>query len=431
MAGRQGIDNQKANKSANNAEVSLRSHLAKACGQMVFTSDFVLPNLLVGKVLRSPYPHCQINSICTDKAKRIPGVHAVLTAKDVPGINKFIKTLPDQPLIVENRARSVMDPLAIVAAETEEIANLALDAIELDLTPLTSVFDPEKALARNAPQVHRGGNLAHEFKVIHGDVDIGMDEADVVVENKYVLPWIDHAYLETEVSVAAPEEDGRITLWRGSHSIYDDRIALSQVFYWPEDRFRVILIPPGGSFGGKHGPDGLFAALLAYYTNRPVRVYLDRKESLRFHNKRPRMRIRHQLGAREDGRLTAARVEIICDTGAYVHWSLIVLENACIQAVGPYRIPHADIHGKLVYTNNIIAGGMRALGTPQSEFAAESQMDQLAEKLGIHPLKFRWINALREGDTIVTGRLPPGCYFVDTLEAAARSVGLDLAENRL
>lgn len=386
--------------------------------------------MLIGKVLRSPYAHCQINDIQVEKAKSIAGVHAVLTAKEIPGINRFIKTLPDHPLLVEDRARTTADPLAIVAAETEHLAECAIDAIELDATPLPAVFDPEKALHQDAPLIHEDGNLAREFRIVHGDVNVGMAEAEVVVEDTYVSPWIDHAYLETEAAVAAPSEDGTITLWRGSQSIYDDRLALSQVFYLPVERFRVILLPPGGSFGGKHDQEGLFAALLAHFTNRPVRVHFNRQESLRNHNKRPRMRIHHMLGARKDGQLTAARVEILCDTGAYVHFSTIVLDFACVQAAGPYRIPHAYVHGKLVYTNNIVAGGMRALGTPQVEFAAESQMDQLAKRLGIHPIELRRINALREGDTTITGRLPPGCYFIDTLEAAAHSIGLNVREGK-
>lgn len=384
--------------------------------------------MLAGKVLRSPHPHCRINSIQVDEAKSIPGVISVLTAKDIPGINLFLKTLPDHPLLADKYARSLADPLAIIAAETEELAQRALEAIQLDLTPIPGVFDPSQALMPSAPKIHPDGNLAREFQVIHGDVEQGMAEADAIVENVYQWPWIDHSYLETETAVAAPGGDGTITLWRGSHDVFGDRLALSQVFMEDEEKFRVILLPPGGSFGGKHDQEGLFAALLAHHTNRPVRVHFDRKESLTAHNKRPRMRIHHQLGALADGRITGMNVEIICDTGAYVHWSPIVLDFACIQATGPYRVPHALVRGKLVYTNNILAGGMRGLGTPQAEFAVESQMDQLSNLLGIHPIKLRWINALREGDRIITGQLPPDCFFINTLESAASHLGFNLEE---
>jgi len=171
--------------------------------------------------------------------------------------------------------------------------------------------------------------------------------------------------------------------------------------------------------------------LLAYTSGRPVRVQFSRAESLRYHPKRSPMRVHHRLGAFADGHLAAVEVQITSDTGAYVHWAPLVLDFCCIQAVGPYRVPHAHVYGRLVYTNNIIGSGMRALGTPQVEFAAECQMDRLAERLGIHPLRLRWINALREGDTITTGRLAPGCNFAGTLAAAARSIRLDLNEDGL
>lgn len=408
-----------------------RSHLAKACGQTIFPSDFSLPGLLVGGVLRSPHAHCHINAIHTDKARALPGIHAVLTAEDIPGTNKDIKTLADQPFLAEDRARTVTDALALVAAETQEAADAALEAIELDLTPLPAVFDADAALAPDAPMLHANGNLAHEFRIVRGDAHAAMGRADAVIEGEYLFPLIDHAYLETEVAVAALGKDGTMTVWRGSHDIYSDRLALSRGFGWPEDRFRVILLPPGGSFGGKHSAEGFFAALLAFYTRRPVRVQFSRTESLRYHAKRSPMRVHHRLGAFANGRLAAVEVQITSDTGAYVHWAPLVLDFCCIQAVGPYRVPHASVYGRLVYTNNVIGSAMRALGTPQVEFAAESQMDRLAERLGIHPLRLRWINALRDGDTMVTGRLPPGCNFADTLVRAARSIGLDLEGNSL
>jgi len=411
--------------------VSLRSPLAKACGQVTFPSDLKLPDMLVGKVLYSPFPHCQINAIGTEKAKRLPGVLAVLTWKDIPGINKDIKTIADQPFLAEDRARTVMDALALVAAETEEAASMAIQAIELDLVKLPAVFDLDAALTPSAPQVHQNGNRAYEFQIIHGDVKVGLAEADVVVENIYSFPWIDHAYLETEAALAILSSDGTITVWLGSHDIYSDRIGLSVGFGWPEESFRVVLVPPGGSFGGKHVPVGFFAALLAYYTGRPVKIQYSRCQSMRGHAKRSPMRIHHKLGARVDGYITAAEVNITSDTGAYVHWAPLIIDFCCIQATGPYRVPNAWVTGHLVYTNNIVGSGMRGLGTPQVEFATESQMDQLAERLNIHPLKLRWINALREGDSIITGQLAPGCQFVETLVSAARRAGVKLEEDRL
>lgn len=407
---------------------SLRTHLAKACGQMLYTSDLWLPGMLIGKALRSPYPHCQIHRIDVRPALAIPGVHAVLTAQDIPGENIVGKTVEDQPFLATDRARTVMDALAIVAAETEEAAEAALQAIELDLTPLPGVFDPEEALRPDAPLIHPRGNLLTDFQIVHGDAEAAMVEADVVVENTYHYPWIEHAFLETEAVVAAPSEDGTITVWLGCHNIYGERAVLARAFGWPPTRFRIILIPAGGSFGGKD--DNIiptWAALLAWRTGRPVRFHFSRRESIRGHSKYHPQRIHHRLGARADGTLVAAQVDMVWDTGAYAHWGEGMLRFACLQATGPYRMPNAHVRGRLVYTNNIVAGAMRGWGTPGVEFAMESQMDMLAEQLGIHPLKLRWINALRNGDETITGRpVPPGCRLRETIAAAARHIGLEL-----
>lgn len=412
---------------------SIPTHLAKACGEMLFPSDLKLPGMLVGKALRSPYPHCQINRIDVRPARAIPGVYAVLTAQDIPGENVVGKTVEDQPFLAVDRARTVMDVLAIVAAETEEAADAALKAIELDLTPLPAVFDPGDALKPGAVQVHPHGNLLLDFHIVHGDAEAAMAEADVIVENTYHYPWIEHAFLETEAVVAAPSADGTITVWLGCHNIYAERAVLARAFGWPLTRFRVILVPPGGSFGGKD--DNImptWAALLAWRTGRPVRFHLSRRESIRGHSKYHPQRIHNRLGARADGTLVAAQVDMVWDTGAYAHWGEGMLRFACVQATGPYRMPHAYVRGRLVYTNNIVAGAMRAWGTPGVEFAIESQMDVLAERLGLHPLKLRWLNALRDGDETITGRpVPPGCRLRETIAAAARYIGVELEGDRI
>ncbi len=411
-------------------EVSPRSHLAKACGQMIYASDIMLPGMLVGRALRSPYPHCEINAIDARSALAIPGVVAVLTAADIPGVNSIGKTVEDQEFIAFRRARTVLDALAIVAAETEEAAEAALQAIELDLTPLPAVFDPEEALQPDAPQLYPNGNLLMELEIVHGDAETAMAEADVIVEDTYRYPWIEHAFIETESVVAAPDDDGTITVWLGAHNIYGERTVLARAFGWPEERFRVILVPAGGSFGGKD--DNIlpvWASLLARHTGRPVRFVLSRRDSIRGHSKRHGQIIHHRLGARTDGTLVAAQVRLLGDTGAYAHWAEGIFRFASLQSTGPYRLPHAHVSTRLVYTNNIVAGAMRGWGTPGVEFAAETQMDRLAQKLGLHPLRLRWINALRDGDITITGReVPPGCRFRETLEAAARSVGLNLDE---
>ncbi len=409
-------------------DASSRSHLAKACGQMRYTGDLELPGRLIGKALRSPYPHCLVNRIDPRPAMELHGVRAVLTARDIPGINSIGKTVLDQEFLVSVRARTVMDALALVAAESEEVADAALNAIELDLTPLPAVFDPEAALAPGAPQLYPSGNLLSDFEIVHGNAAEALRSADIVVENTYQFPWIEHAYIETEGALAAPEEDGTITVWLGCHNIYGERQILSQAFDWPEEQFRIILAPAGGSFGGKDDNlVGVWTALLALRTGRPVGMIFSRAESLRGHSKRHSQHIQHRLGARANGELVAAEVSILSDTGAYAHWGPSIMRFASLQATGPYRVPHARVRARLAYTNNLVAGAMRGWGTPGVEFAIESQMDELARRIGMHPLQLRWLNALRDGDNTITGTpLPGGCRYRETLAGAARAVGVRL-----
>lgn len=430
------MSKQPANSAENNPSatavggVSPRSHLAKACGTMKFTSDLVMPGMLYGKALRSPHPHCEIRNINLQPALDIPGVHAIITAEDIPGENIIGKAIEDQEFISSSRARSVMDALAIVAAESEQIATRAIDAIELDLKPLPAVFDPEEALLPGAPRVHKGGNLAYEFRIEHGDAATAMQAADFVVENRYQFPWIEHAFIETESVVASQNKDGGVSVWLGCHNLYGERTTLARAFGWAEECFRVMLVPAGGSFGGKD--DNLiavWAALLALRTGRPVRISFDREESIRGHSKRHSQVVHHKIGLDRDGRLLAAEVNILSDTGAYAHWGPGIMRFASLQSTGPYRVPNASVHTRLVYTNNIVAGAMRGWGTPAVEYASEVQMDIAAQKLGMHPLEIRWINALRDGDETITGRtVPPGCYLRETIQAAAQITSVSLMD---
>lgn len=407
---------------------SPRSHLDKALGRMQYASDVELPGMLVGKALRSPHAHCRVNGINVRPALALPGVHAVLTARDIPGLNKIGKTVGDQEFLVSDHARTVLDALALVAAESEEAADAALASIQLDLTPLPAVFDPEAALAPDAPRLYPNGNQLADFEIVHGDARAAMLTADVIVENTYRFPWIEHAFLETEAAIAAPCADDKLNVWLGCHSIYGEREILSRALDRPEEDFRVILIPAGGSFGGKDDNIiAVWAALLAQRTGRPVRIAWDRRESIRGHSKRHSQIIHHRLGARANGELVAAEVSILADTGAYAHWGPSIIRFASLQSTGPYRVPHAHVRARLAYTNNLVAGAMRGWGTPGVEFAAESQMDELARQLGMHPLRLRWLNALRDGDETITGApLPEGCYYRKTLEQAARAAGVAL-----
>jgi CO/xanthine dehydrogenase Mo-binding subunit len=306
----------------------------------------------------------------------------------------------------------------------------AVDALVLDLEPLPAIFDPATALEPDAPKLWPEGNLLKTVNVLHGDVERGFAEADVIVENDYETPFIDHAYMETESVVANPDPDGGVTVRLGCHYPYGERQHLAQALDLPEKLVRVIETPQGGAFGGKDDNlVSIFTALLARATGRPARLVYSRIDSMEGHSKRHPQRIHVKTGARRDGRLTACEVDVLVDVGAYTSWSESVIAFVSINACGPYEVPHAQVTSRLVFTNNIAAGAMRAWGMPGITFAIESQMDALAAELGIHPLRLRWLNALGEGSQLITGNtVPPGVYFRDTLEMAAAALGVSLAE---
>ena len=410
--------------------VARQVDLARATGALRYASDLYLPDTLVAHVVRSPFAHCRIRNIDTSAAKKTPGVHAALTHHDIPGKKHVGKTREDQPILAIDRCRSVQDALCLIAAENKQSALKATDALVLDLEPLPAVFDPATALEPDAPTLWPEGNLLKTIHVLHGDVEKGFAEADVIVENDYETPFIDHAYMETESVVANPEPDGGVTVRLGCHHPYGERQHLAQALDLPEELVRVIETPQGGAFGGKDDNlVSIFTALLAQATRRPVRLFYSRIDSMEGHSKRHPQRIHVKTGARRDGQLTACEVNLLVDVGAYTSWSEGVMTFVSINACGPYEVPHAKVTSRLVFTNNIAAGAMRGWGMPGITFAVESQMDALAAELSVHPLRLRWLNALREGSQLITGgTVPAGVHFRDTLEMAAASLGIPLEE---
>ena len=410
--------------------VTRQVDLARATGALRYASDLYGPDLLVAHVVRSPYAHCRIHKIDTHAAKQVPGVHAVLTHEDIPGKKHVGKSREDQPILAIDVCRTVQDAICLIAAESKAAAQEAAEALVLDLEPLPPVFDPAAALEHDAPQLWPEGNLLKVVNIIHGDVETGFAEADVIIENDYKTPFIDHAYMETEAVVANPEPDGGVTVRLGCHHPYGERYHLAGALNLPEPLVRVIEVPQGGAFGGKDDNlVAIFTALLALATGRPVRLFYSRLDSMEGHSKRHPQAIHFKTGARRDGRLTACDVSLLVDIGAYTSWSESVIAFVSINACGPYEVPHARVVSRLVFTNNIAAGAMRAWGMPGITFAIESQMDALAAALDIHPLRLRWINALREGSQLITGRtVPPGVYFRDTLAMAAAAMGVSLEE---
>lgn len=412
-------------------ESTARMALPKATGEARYVSDIRIPGCLYGHVVRSPLPHAIIRSIDASEARRVPGVVAVVTAADIPGCNRLGKTRIDQPILADDKVRSVQDAIVLIAAESKEAALRAEAALILDLEPLPGVFSIEEALAPGAPAVHddRPGNVLKTIHLQHGDLEQGFRQSDVIIDDSYQTPAIEHAYFEADNGVIEPQGDGYV-IWIGCHSVYSEQQIASAVLNLPEDRITVIQPYTGGSFGGKD--DGLltgYLALLAHFAKRPVRISFSRRELFVSHTKRHPQWVHIRMGLTRDGRITAAKYQIQTDTGAYAHWGEGIFTFASIGASGPYNIPNIQVDTQLVYTNNVPFGAMRAWGMPGVTFAMESHLDQAAQKLGLHPLVIRWRNAAVDGDLMATGwPLPEGVHIRETIEAAANHFRVNLED---
>lgn len=388
----------------------------KVFGLTRYAADFSMPNMLYGKVLRSRYPSARILFIDTAKAQRLEGVRAVLTAKDVPrneSVTRFGQTHTVgggfeglYRVLADKKVHYLGEAVALVAAETEETALKALDLIKVEYEPLPGVFDPVEAMKPDAPQVQEGrSNIITHYEVVKGDVERGFAEADVIVENTYRVPFVDHAYLEPEGGVAWVDENGVITI-RVSTQVIEHFRGIADVLDLPHNRVRVIGTYVGGGFGGKEDITvEAFLALLAYKTGRPVKLVYTREESILSHSKRHPYVMEYKTGARRDGRLVALKARLVSDAGAYVYLSPWVLLYSMVDATGPYRIPHVRVDGYTVLTNNTFTSANRGFGAPQVCFAYESQMDELARRLGMDPAEIRKINYLEKGEALATGQV--------------------------
>ncbi len=380
--------------------------MEKVSGSLKFLTDLSFPGMLYGKVLRSAHPHAKILSIHTGQAEKLAGVKAVLTYKDVPGLNGFGLITPDQPVLCEDRVRYVGDAIVAIAAETVEIAQKAVELVEVEYEQLPLLDSPQKALQPDAVKLHPSGNILHQASYTSGSVEEAFASCPFIVEETYELPRQMHGYMETEGGVVVPEEDGGFTVYAGTQHGFKDRFQLSRILDIPEEKIRVISSPMGGSFGGK---DELniqpYAALLALTTGRPVKIHNTRTESIKAGLKRHPMTIKAKTGADRDGKIIAHQVSIIADKGAYTTLGPAVLDFSIEHAAGPYIIPNIETTGVSVFTNNGMAGEFRGFGGNQITFALEGQIDRLADLLNMDPIKFRRINLRKTTDLGPVGQI--------------------------
>jgi selenium-dependent xanthine dehydrogenase len=398
--------------------------VAKVTGMAKFTDDYVFPNMLFARTLRAGVPHAHIKIIDTSRAKALAGVVAVLTHEDVPAQKNHGLVHYDWPVLCYDKVRYVGDAVAIVAAETREIAEQALQLIDVQYELLPVVDDPVKGLAADASLVHKAGNLLKHIYVDKGDMDAGFAQADLVVARDYQTATTEHAFLEPECAIGRVTPEGRIEVYVGSQIPYQDRTQIALALGVPDNQVRVIGTLIGGGFGGKEDIAGqIHVALLAKATGRPVKMLYKRNESLIFHPKRHAVQFKVKVGAKRDGTFTAIRVELWGDTGAYASLGDKVMTRAATHASGPYEVQNVKIDCYAVYTNNIPSGAFRGFGVTQSCFAVESAIDELAHQLNLDPIEIRRKNALHVGSLTNTGAL--------IRESAGLSECIDAVQNEL
>ena len=356
--------------------------------------------------VRSQYPRARVLNIDASEALALPGVLAVLTAADVPN-NKVGHIQQDWDVMIAQGdiTRCVGDAICLVVAETEEILNQAKALVKIDYEPLEPVRTIQDAMAADAPRLHPNGNLCQQRHVTRGDAKTALAGSKYVVTQSYRTPFTEHAFLEPECAVAFPYKDG-VKVYTSDQGVYDTRKEISIMLGWEPERIVVENKLVGGGFGGKEDVSVQHLAVLAALkVNRPVKVRLTRQESINFHPKRHYMEGTFTLGCDENGIFTGLDCEIYFDTGAYASLCGPVLERACTHSVGPYCYQNTDIRGYGYYTNNPPAGAFRGFGVCQSEFALESNINLLAEKVGISPWEIRFRNAIEPGKVLPNGQI--------------------------
>lgn len=422
----------------------------KVTGRARYPGDIDLPGQLWLKIRFARVPHARIIDLDTRAAEAAPGVHAILTARDVP-VNEYGLIMPDQPVLCgpgstpqAEFVRWEGDQIAAVIAETPEQAAAASALIRVEWEELPVVTDPLAALEPDSPILHpyefssfpygerdRDSNQLLSYQLRRGDVEAGFNASDVIVESVYRTHAQEHAYLQPEAGLAFLRDDGRVEVVAAGQWMHEDREQIAHALGVEPDEIVVRYPAIGGAFGGREDLSlQIVLALATRRVGRPVKTIWSREESIVGHHKRHPFIIRTRWGARSDGRILAAQSDVTSDAGAYAYTSTKVLGNATLMCLGPYEIENVAVDARTVYTNNCPGGAFRGFGAPQGHFAAEMQMNKLADRLGIDPVEIRRRNALRESSILATGStVPPGCTALEVLEEASRRRRRKRSEN--
>lgn len=379
----------------------------KVNGTGKYVDDLEFPGMIYAKAVRSKYPRAIINKIDISKALEHPDCVRILLKSDVPdNVIGHMKKDWDVMLGEGDTTRYVGDCLALVATNHKETLDEVVNLVEVDYTELQPVTTPQDALRGDAPLIHEDGNIMSKSTLVQGNVKEALENSKYVVTRKYKTPHQEHAFMEPECSIAVPEGEDGLLLYTGSQSVYDEQREIAMMLKIPKEKVHSHAMLVGGGFGGKEDMSVQHhAALMAWYTKKPVKVKFSRQESLAYHTKRHPMEIEITTGCDENGILTGMKAVIIADTGAYASLGGPVLDRACTHAAGPYNYQNVDILGMSVYTNNMVSGAFRGFGAAQSNFAMENNLNLLAEKVGISPWEIRYRNAIRPGQILPNGQV--------------------------
>lgn len=403
--------------------------MGKVTGATKYAGDYVMPNMLHARVLRSKYPSARILSVDTANARALGGVATVLTAADLPG-GHVATDIPgvtgtakragtDAPILASDRVRFLGEAIAIVAAESVEIAEKALELIEVEYEPYPAVYEPPEAIKQGAPVVTEPDNIVARWRVVKGDADAAMRSADVIVERTYKTQFIDHAYLEPEAGIAWVDENGVLTI-RVSTQVVEHFRSIANALQLPQNKVHVMGAMVGGGFGGKEDITvELFIGLAALKTHRPVKMLYTREESILAHCKRHPFTITHKTGVTRNGRIVASQVNLMADSGAYVYLSPYVLLYASAAAIGPYKVNNVTVNALAVATNNTFTSAFRGFGAAQACVAYEQHIDEIARELKIDPRELRRTNYVRAGDSTPNGQVLRGAVWLE--ESAQRA----------
>lgn len=414
--------------------------IKKVTGFVRYTDDLKLSGMLYARIKKSPYPHAKILRINTLKAEKLPGVKVIITGKDVP--NRVGLYLEDKTFLAIDKVRFIGEPVAAVAAESEEIAEEAVSLVEVDYEELPAVFSPLDGIKPDSPLIHEdlgsykhasiilpqsGTNISNHYKIRKGDIEKGFKKADFVFENDFYLPHIQHSAIENHCAIAQVDPEGKITVWAGCQSPYAVRRTLAVAFDMPLNKIRVISPAIGGGFGAKAGTtlEGIVIPLAQKANYHPVKLSFSREDVFTNTFIRQGMYARIKTGVTKNGRIIAEENKFYWDGGAYTEYGVNIARAGGYASTGPYDIPNVKADSICVYTNHPVGGPYRGFGMSEIHFAIEQNLDIVAHKIGMDPLEFRRKNALKDGSTTVTGQVLENVGLMQCLDKVTGDIEWD------